>query len=150
MPFSNVNDFGQTDRDLLISFLKAVYELLEQAVRTTRDPLGGELFVEELIGPMRAAFPELGDHFGRMDAAIRALPDERMIEHGLTGQQLRFKLAAVSYRERIYGQIGRIFRFKGLLDTLEGLLDSIIDAAGVGGAIKEFKEAVRNSTRDDG
>ena len=150
MPFPSVNDFGQTDRNLLISFLNAVYELLAQAVETTRDPLGGELFVEELIGPMQAAFPELREYFGRVEAAVRELPNVRMIEHGLTGPQLRFKLAGVSYRDGIYRQLGRIFHFKGLLDTLEALLDSILDAAGIGGAIKEFKEAVRNSTRDEG
>ncbi len=149
MPFPSVNDFDQSDRNLLISFLRAVYELLARSVDRTKDPLENELFVEELIGPMNAAFSEIGDHFARVERAIGELPDVRMTEHGLTGQQLRFKLAAVRYRERIYERLGSVLRFKGLLDTLEGLLDSILDAVGAGGAIKEFKEAVRNSTKDE-
>ena len=149
MPFPGTSDFTAPDRDLLAHFLRAVYELLAEVTEVPFDPLKQPLFADELIDPMRGAFSEVRDHFGRLDAAIKELVPERMAEHGLSGNQLRFKLATVKYREQKYRQRGGLFRFRWLLDTIEGLLDSIIDAAGVGGAIKDFKEAVRSSGNDD-
>lgn len=149
MPFPTTSDFHKSDRDLLLQFLQAFRELLGNVVETGRDPRGSELFAMELMAPMRSAFSEVQDHFGRLQSAVReGLPPERIAEHGLSGQQLRFKLATVSYRAQRYLQLGGFFRFQWLLDTIEGLLDSIIDAAGVGGAIKEYKEAVRNAGKD--
>ena len=71
MPFPGTSDFTAPDRDLLAHFLRAVYELLAEVTEVPFDPLKQPLFADELIDPMRGAFSEVRDHFGRLDAAIK-------------------------------------------------------------------------------
>jgi hypothetical protein len=97
---------------------------------------------------MREAFGELDVHFKRLHVAIPETSEEQIFDHGLRGRQLSFKLQVVSFFADRFKQRGGPGLFRRLLDTLEGLLDSIIDAAGVGGAVKEYKDFVRNSTLD--
>ena len=146
--FPTSSDFAQPDQDLLLQFVRAVHDLLAEVVENPNDRQGEPLFADGLIDPMRAAFLEIPGHFERLYTAVRRLEPDGIAEHGLSGNQLHFKLAAVHYREQVYRQRGGFFRLQWLLDAIEGLLDSIIDAAGVGGAIKEFKEAMRNSGKD--
>lgn len=151
MGFPTRDEFVRSDTELLVAFLEAVRDLLRQVVRDEgRDHKGNRLLVDELVRPMHDAFRELEEqqHFERLIGGARDLSAEPMHEHGLGGAQLRFKLAAVSFRESLFNELGGVFRFRWLLDTLEGLLDSIIDASGTGGAIKEIKEAIRNSGDD--
>lgn len=147
MPFPSTDQFEKlNDSQLRTAFLAGVYELLQEVAQTGADPKGKPLFEEGMRDFMGPAWMEVQDSFVQLQSKAANLPDEEVVRHGLGGDQLRFKLAATSMRERIYREVAGAGPFRWLLDTLEGLLDSIIDAAGVGGAVKEFKEAVRNST----
>lgn len=148
MPFPRPQQFDQSDSELRMAFLDAVFELLMEVSESGTDPNGRPLFEEEMLPFLRDAAAEVQENFSALQFRASELQPEQIFPHGLAGDQLRFKLAATSMRERIYRQVGGAFNFRWLLDTLEGLLDSIIDASGAGGAVKEFKEAVRNSTAE--
>lgn len=70
-----------------------------------------------------------------------------VINHGLAGRPLRFKLKVIDTIANGWDRVQRQFSirewFKSLIDAIDALLDSLIDAAGgVGGLIKEFKDAL--------
>ena len=135
--------------ELLQIFLNGLYELLHDVIEKGTDYQGQPIFHEEFLVPMREAFEELGYHFRRLHGAIPETPEERILDHALDGRQLSFKLRVVRFYADRFRAIGGAGLFRKLLETLEGLLDSIIDAAGTGGAIKEFKEFVKNSTTEE-
>ena len=72
---------------------------------------------------------------------------ERLDAHGLRGRPLRFKfnvLASLSRRwDRIKGSLSIRGWFKQMVEAIDAILDSLLDAAGgVGGLLKEFKDAL--------
>lgn len=146
MPFPTGYEEDVGHVKLLQEFLRGLYELLQDVIEKGADNRGQPIFHEELLGPMREAFEELGDHFQRLHVAIPKTPKERIFDHALRGRQLSFKLRVVRFFADRFALTGEPSPLRKLLDTLEGLLDSIIDAAGTGGAVKEFKDFVRNST----
>jgi hypothetical protein len=81
----------------------------------------------------------------------RAIPDisvERLRAHGLIGRPLKFKLRVLrsisNQWERVRGQLSAREWFKKIVEAIDAILDSLIHAAGgVGGLIKEFKDALR-------
>ena len=87
-------------------------------------------------------------HFDRLRERIPEIPKENVVDHALEGPQLTMKLRIVRYFADNFQELGGVSVFKRLLDSLEGLLDSIIDASGTGGAVKEFKDFVRSSTAE--
>jgi hypothetical protein len=135
-----------SNRELMKRFLDAVRELLGQALREGRDPKGNPLFYEELLPLLRDGWGGLDGHVERLKAAVDRIPDDRIEDHALDGAEFLMKIRVVRFFADRFQALGGIGPFRRLLETLEGLLDSIIDAAGTGGAIKEFKEFVRNST----
>jgi hypothetical protein len=71
----------------------------------------------------------------------------RLIEHGLIGRPMRFKLKvlnSIAKRwERLKGQFTIREWLKRMFEAIDAILDSLIDAAGaVGAVIKEFKDAL--------
>lgn len=79
--------------------------------------------------------------------AIVEIPEETIRRHGLDGQALRFKFHVINsistQWERVRGQVSVRAWFRKLVDAIDALLDSLINATGgVGGIIKEFKDAL--------
>jgi hypothetical protein len=81
-----------------------------------------------------------------LDHAIVAIPETQLRLHGLRGAALKFKLTVIETIaqgwERIKDQFSARDWFKKMCDAIDALLDSLIQAAGVGGVIKEFKDAL--------
>ncbi len=147
-------DFGaeakrRNDRQRLVQFLKAVHEILDRLVKTGKDPTGKPLFVPELQELMDAAWTEVVPVFWDTEKAIQDASEERLGGHGLFGKQLDFKLRVVDWLSGRFQALGGAKLLKRLLQAIENLLDSIIDAAGTGGAIKEIKEAIKSSVMDE-
>jgi hypothetical protein len=94
---------------------------------------------------------------GRMRDVIGKIPSDLLDQHGLRRRPLKFKLRVLdsiaNAWERIRDQFlrGDIRRFlsirewlKKIVDAIDAVLDSLIAAAaGAGGLIKEFKDALR-------
>lgn len=79
--------------------------------------------------------------------SIPSIHPVAVVHHGLSGRPLRFKLKVVDSIsngwDRARGQGTVRGWLKRLLDAIDAILDSIIDAAGgVGGLVKEFKDAI--------
>jgi hypothetical protein len=84
---------------------------------------------------------------GRLRDAIPQIRPERLDEHGLRGAPLHFKfrvLAAISRQwERVKGTVSVRGWFKQMVDAIDAVLDSLLEAAGaVGALLKEFKDAL--------
>lgn len=137
-----------SSRDLMKRFLDAVRDLLLGTVSSGRDSKGTELFFPELLPHLRDGAGNLEGHVSRLKEAVDGIPADHIEDHALDGPELLMKIRIVRFFADRFAALGGVGPFRRLLDTLESLLDSIIDAAGTGGAIKEFKEFVRNSTKD--
>jgi hypothetical protein len=134
-------------RVLLSQFVEGLRDFIGGLVGTGTDHKGEFLFEQNLLQPMSLAYNETMPAFGTLQGAVAVLSDDRINDHALSGDSLRFKLAVVNeWVDRFINQGGVGF-LRRALDAIEGLLDSIIDAAGTGGAIKELKEAIRNSIK---
>ncbi len=92
-----------------------------------------------------------------LDRAIDEISETRLITHGLVGRPLKFKFRVLDLIanqwpdiEQVRDWRGRFKRklsirewFKKIIDAIDAILDSLIDAAGgAGGLIKEFKDAL--------
>jgi hypothetical protein len=137
-------------RDALRRFVSTVREFLAEIIQSNQDPFGRPLFWQELLTPMRDAWDELkrNDNFGTVDGLIREISATGLGDHGLSGQQLAFKLAVIRVFHGRYLSIGKGILRK-LLNIIDDLLKSILDAAGAGGAILEIKDFIKDSIDDE-
>jgi len=139
---------GEGDpRAILIAFVRQVQKFLHELVQSNRGPRGESLFHEQLLGPMRAAWAEVQPHFPEVAGGIRDLTDEQIRNHGLGGQQLRFKLAVIRFFYGQYLSVGKGV-LKKLIDIIDDLLKSILEAIGGGGAIAEIKDFIKDSVEE--
>ena len=79
--------------------------------------------------------------------AVDDIPQAALLSHGLSGRPLRFKFRVLDFIARHWGHVRQQLSardwFKKIIDAIDAILDSLIDAAsGVGGIIKEFKDAL--------
>ncbi|HEV2539527.1 MAG TPA: hypothetical protein VGU03_07440 [Frateuria sp.] len=79
--------------------------------------------------------------------AIDEIPSEALHAHGLEGRPLRFKLrvlnAVASLWPRLKPQLSIRDWLKKIIDAIDAILGSLVEAAGgAGGIIKEFKDAL--------
>jgi len=79
--------------------------------------------------------------------AIGEIPERSLMDHGLIGRPMHFKLRVLdsisrNWEKRFSGQFSVREWLKKIIDAIDAALDSLVDAAGVGGLIKEFKDAL--------
>jgi hypothetical protein len=80
--------------------------------------------------------------------AIGDIPDRSLMDHGLIGRPMHFKLRVIdsisrNWENRFSGQFSVSEWLKKIIDAIDAALDSLVEAAGgVGGLIKEFKDAL--------
>ncbi len=92
--------------------------------------------------------------FGNLPQLVQEIDNAAVMDHGLYGAQLRFKLANVewwSQQVNLAEQnlqtamwIANIWR---LLESIDTLLESILAALGVGSALTEIKDSIKNGTQ---
>lgn len=143
-PFPNLDDIDDSAKRS--QFVGWVLEALQHLVED-QDYI--ERFADGLHGDMQAAWNEARPAFAEFPRAAGALPADRILNHGLAGAQLDFKLATVRYwANRFQGNVAG-FVFRRLLDSIDTLLDSLLAAMGVGSSLTELKDAIRNSVSCD-
>jgi len=81
--------------------------------------------------------------------AVESASDDDLELHGLTGAQLQFKLTAVQIRERRFLRFPVFGTLRRLIQAMDHVLDSVLDAVGASGALKELKDIVFDVTEDD-
>lgn len=144
-PFPNLDDIDDSAKRS--QFVGWVIDALQFLVE---DQEYHELFVDGLVGDMDAAWNDARPAFAGFPGAAGELPADRILNHGLAGAQLDFKLATVRYWAGRFGQDGvNRFVLGRLLDSIDTLLDSLLAAMGVGSSLTELKDAIRNSVNCD-
>jgi|SRR6185295_290092 len=135
---------GVDDRARLQSFVTDVRSLLEWLVEEGKDRRGHDLFYEDLREPMKEAWKEVQPQFLAVDQLIQG--DLGVLqEHGLEGAQLKFKFLTVKKRFQEFWERGGREVLKWLLEAIDNVLDSILDAIGAGSAVKEIKEGIKHA-----
>ena len=148
MWFSEVAAHPEPGRQQLSIFLDNVRAFLSFALESNdlsflwRDnpdlrPLAFETFSRDVVPSIQ-----------RLQVAISDVSEAALREHGLLGLPLRFKLNVADTIGRRWETVRRTLNvrewFARIIDAIDALLDSLIDAAaGAGGLIKEFKDALR-------
>jgi hypothetical protein len=146
---------NSTDRDLLLGFVLGVEKFVSTIIRKGHQGLlpKGETGLhlhKELEPAAREALDEFTQQRrGDVLVAIDRADEATLQSHGLTGKQLRFKLAIIRLRERLFCKLPKFRPFRSVIGAIDTLLDSIVDALGVGGALKELKDAVLDATEDE-
>jgi len=79
--------------------------------------------------------------------AIPQIADAILVQHGLIGRPARFKFRVLNtvanLWERVRGQLGVGKWFKRIIEAIDAILGSLIDASGgIGSILKEFKDAL--------
>ncbi|GAA0938549.1 hypothetical protein GCM10009554_27640 [Kribbella koreensis] len=135
------------DREALQQFVRQLDEFLRLAI----GPDG--LLPSEQSQELLAAYDELADRdaFAELREVVGdAAYDERLFVCGLTGANLRVKLAGWARSlARLFNAVGPgPRRYLSAFKWANTILGSILAATGVGEAVKELKEAAENTYED--
>ena len=137
---------------------------LSKLVLQTRRLLGGlikqddyrEVFYPDAQGHMLEAWQSVSDRFKPYAAEVRGADVKVFEEHGLTDEELSFKLDAINFlANRFFTlfpdaglSVGRRLVSK-LLEVIDKVLKSLIAAVPGGGAIAEYKDICESLISDD-
>lgn len=134
-----------SDQDRLEDFVTFVRNLLQGLILRDIGPDHEVRFDEDLHPVMMDAWDEVQPHFDRLIEATREADYETLNEHGLTGSQLNLKLAVFSRWWNRFREVGGLANLRWLFEAIDNLLESLIEALGVSGAVAEFKDALMGS-----
>ena len=140
------------DAELRARFVREVRDVLAHIVRNDiEDGVNVRPVIESRTEAMQDAWEEVQPAFDQFQASLSEITDVQVTIHGLGGAQLRFKLGNVNYwSDRANAAatnqvanvwIGIVIR---LLFSIDTLLDSLLAATGIGTAVKEAKDAIRD------
>jgi len=141
---------SQNERERIQQFLNDVYQLLGDVIEAGHDPKGNTLISDrDVLREVRAAWADSGQYFESAHRAVREVPERRLHEHGLYGNQLgaKFTVTGRHWTRFLSRGGGRLFR--RLIEVIDDLLDSILQALGASGAISELKDLVKNATDEE-
>lgn len=147
MWFTEIAHHQNPGRDELSQFLQNVQQFLAFALEARElqflwedapalRPLAFETFQADVIPGIE-----------RLRRNVPEIMQERLMLHGLLGRPLRFKLRVLDSIGQQWDNVREQFSvrewLKRIFDAIDAILDCVIDAAGgVGGLIKEFKDAL--------
>lgn len=108
-----------------------------------------QIFADTLIGLMRNAWGDVEQSFDELAESVVGL-DTRQVEiHGLSGNQLDFKLATVRYWAQQFNGRAAKSVLRRLLNAINTLLVSLATAAGAGTILQEMKDAIKDAIDED-
>lgn len=145
--FPNLSNLPDSQK--LAEFIRWVEAFLTELVESARSPTGTSLFAEELLGQMRSAWDDAGPEFNRLAEATVSIPEGAVRDHGLSGNQLMFKLATVSRLSGLFRRFGTTSILRRLLNAIDTLLNSILSAVPGGSAASEIKDAIKDAIQED-
>ncbi|SEO01023.1 hypothetical protein SAMN05216404_1106 [Nitrosospira multiformis] len=111
---------------------------------------GLPLFDEELIQGLPDALAELNEN-RQFESLVESLQSggptliNMIVQHGLYGAQLRWKLSNVNIRITRFLERQTAPLLHRLLSTVDTILESILGVVAGGSAIKELKEMIENA-----
>src|SRR5947199_5221510 len=129
---NSVHDPNLDDRARRVQFVEDVRLLLEDILkRDGKDHKGRQLLVAGLVKPLKDAWPDMKPYFDLAAEKIRNAPADAVTRHGLLGSVFAAKLSVVRYLWDNYLARGGGRLFIRLLDSIDSVLESLLDAAGV-------------------
>lgn len=137
--FEYADDADLDDRDKLVRFLDDVDDLLSRLAVRGEDVRGNEVVPREILPTVEPAWNAVQPDLEKAQNRVLASDDAELRAHGLTGAQLAFKLTAIEYVWRRYLESGAVQLLQRVLDVIDEVLKSILDAIGISGALDEFK-----------
>lgn len=144
--FTEVAEAQEPGEEELLKFVDAVLDFLNFVIEDPsafqflwqRQPALRPLARETFRGDVReVGGSELRNAIPRIDSQTRR-------SHGLSGRALRFKLKVVDSIAGMWGVAGLNIPgwLKRLIEAIDAILGSLVEAAHAGGIIKEFKDAL--------
>ncbi len=162
---------GENDKDRILNFVNELEKFLEEIIRT--DGGNNSYFISDLYPSMLSAWEMQRNHFRKIKAKIGAVSIENLERHGLLGSELEFKFSGINYLwsdfssfttlsdEEVERKLLPLFwppmlirhprklylrwLLKTLLEAIDKVLPSILDAIGASGAVAEFKGFMESS-----
>lgn len=141
------------DKSDLLAFTHKVYKWLNNCHEGSNRDEDHQHW--RVIYPLRAlqseaklawsAFQER-QSFESMVVLIREANEVALYNNGLYGHQLKYKLSLLQIRAEQASR-GSIRAVEKFLDIIDLIMDSLLDALGIGEAIKELIKALRNQIR---
>jgi len=126
-----------------------ILDILKELEEIYREPYGSEglLVLEEMLQPLGDAWEEFGKDFDLEKAKdnIFKTSDQTLQDHGIYGAQAKAKKSLFNIRLKIFKGDRTKKTLLWLLDAIDTYLDSIVDATGLGTALKEIKDVLRSS-----
>ncbi len=148
IPEEAVSD--ENSRPYLVDFIYWLRDFLDDIASISHeiDPsTGNPLFEESQIFFLKDVLFEVKErqHFENVVKLIHAAQASALIDHGLEGIQLKWKLSNINFwfGRFIDGRTAALL--ERLLHSIDTLLKSILGAVGAGSALEELKESVLNS-----
>jgi hypothetical protein len=104
----------------------------------------GKNLDESLLDHVKKAWYEIKEagYFPRLETALEKASETDIRDHGLFGNQLNLKWNLLRHLWNEYVAKGGAKLLARFLGAIDAILDSMIDVAGVGKAIKEFKDSL--------
>ena len=138
-----VDNFDLNDRQALVAFPDFVHDVVTRVLEVA--PLS-----QRLKEYLRAAWDEILAR-GELDMLRRRLataPTRTLADHGLLGAQLMLKRRALARRWTMFTTTRKALEgwvAKRLLSLLTKVMQSILDALGIGGLLREFLDVVTDA-----
>jgi hypothetical protein len=145
--FVRVAEIRNPDREHLALFLDEVMRLLEHTLKSEEAQVLWALNPELRGMAMEAYETDVRRGAEELGAAIRQIPNASLVQHGLIGRPARFKYNVMATVSRGWGRVRAHFTIRGgfrkVVEAVDAHLESFIAASGgVGGVVKEFKDAL--------
>jgi len=145
--FTDIAEAQEPGKEELLQFVDAVLDFLNFVIEHPNEfgflwqghpelrLLARETFRGDVV---EIGGPELRD-------AIPQIDNQTLRSHGLSGRALRFKLKVVDSIASMWGAakgLGIPGWLKRIIEAIDAILGSLVEAAHAGGIIKEFKDAL--------
>jgi hypothetical protein len=130
---------AKTDLDRLTEFVDDVKSFLRRLSKHR------PAFVHDVYDDVVNAWKTVESRFDGAIDSIRQAPHAALEKAGLTGAELKLKLRNV---EHAFGELltrNALGTLRHLFDTINSLLKSIAEACGIGTALEEIKDAIRDA-----
>ena len=144
---------GAKPAEQLSTIVLQLEELLSQLME---NPEFDEYFYGDVRQSMCKAWKSVAPRFEAYAAAVQEAAESDLATHGLTGDELEFKVEAINFVARRFFKLGELSTLsrrkkwlRKLLEIIDKLLKSILDAVPGGGAISEYKDFCESLIPDD-
>lgn len=133
--------------EAFVEWLEGFFYQVSENRFDTDEAAGGPLFHASQIEFLPEVLAEMDrdGHFRRLREAVAGADPRELFAHGLYGTQLSWKLSNINFSLTRFLEERSAALLERLLDSVDALLDSLLGAVPGGSAVKELKEAVRNS-----